>query len=133
MRFLSSMITNVDLIDEQHRTLFNHIDMVESIGTTPIPKDKAVETIQFLGDYIVKHFHDEEELQKNSRYPRIKEHQKLHKWYIKEFQKLKNEYDKHGYSAHFAHILNESIIDWYSNHVLVEDIALGKHIGAQII
>ena len=133
MKFLSTMVTNVELIDEQHRTLFNHIDMVESLGTMPIPKDKAVETIKFLGDYIIKHFRDEEELQRNAKYPRMREHQKLHKWYIREYHKLKDEYDKHGYSEHFAHILNESIIDWYSNHVLVEDIALGKYIGAQII
>lgn len=133
MKFTPEMVTHVELIDKQHKTLFNHIDLVETMGRTPIDKEKAMETIGFLGDYIALHFADEEELQRNSRYPRYKEHHKLHKWYIGEYHKLKVEYDRHGYSEHFAHILNESIVNWYANHVLVEDIALGKHIGAQII
>lgn len=133
MEFTPNMITHVKSIDEQHRTLFNHIDLVESMGKTPMNKEKAMETIGFLGDYIAKHFHDEELLQQNSRYPRYKEHQKLHKWYIGEYNKLRAEYKKHGYSEYFAHILNESIVNWYVNHVLVEDIALGKHLGEQIV
>ena len=133
MKFTSNMITNIAQIDEQHKQLFNHIDLVESMGTMPITKEKAVETIDFLGKYIIKHFEDEEKLQQNFRYPRHKEHHKLHKWYIGEYRKLKVEYEKHGYSEHFAHILNESIIDWYAKHVLVEDIALGKYLGAKMI
>lgn len=133
MEFTPNMVTHVTLIDEQHKTLFNHIDLVESMGKTPMTKEKAMETIGFLGDYIVKHFTDEENLQQNSHYPRFKAHHKLHKWYIGQYNKLKKEYEKNGYSEHFAHLLNESIIQWYTNHVLVEDIALGKHIGTQIV
>ena len=133
MKFTSNMVTNVELIDEQHKTLFNHIDLVEAMGKTPLDKEKAMETIGFLGDYIEKHFGDEEELQRNSRYSRYKEHHKLHKWYIGEYRKLRAEYDRNGYSEYFAHILNESIVDWYAKHVLVEDIALGKHLGAEVV
>ena len=133
MKFTSNMVTNVELIDEQHKKLFNHIDLVESMGKTPLDKEKAMETIGFLGDYIEKHFGDEEELQRHSHYPRYKEHQKLHKWYIGEYRKLRTEYNKNGYSEYFAHILNESIVNWYVKHVLVEDIALGKHIGAEVV
>ena len=133
MKFTSNLLTNVELIDEQHKKLFNHVDLVESIGKSPIDKDKAMETIGFLGDYIVKHFGDEEELQKNSHYPRYKEHHKLHKWYIGEYHRLRAEFDRNGYSEYFAHILNESIVDWYVKHVLVEDIALGKYLGADVV
>ena len=133
MKYTQNMVTNVQLIDEQHKTLFNHIDLVESMGSAPISKEKAMETIGFLGDYIVKHFNDEEELQKNSHYPRHSAHHKLHKWYIGEYHKLRAEYDKHGYSEYFAHILNESIINWFQNHVLIEDIALGEYLGAKMV
>jgi len=133
MKFTPQMITKVKLIDDQHRTLFDHIDLVESIGANPIDKEKSMETIDFLGDYINKHFHDEEELQKNSRYPRFKDHHKLHQWYIGEYRKLKSEYKKRGYTEYFAHILNESIVNWYTNHVLIEDIALGKYLGADVV
>ena len=133
MKYTPNMVTNIELIDEQHKKLFNHIDLVESIGTTPIEKEKAMETIGFLGDYIAKHFGDEETLQRDYNYPRFKAHQKLHKWYIGEYHKLRAEYNKNGYSAHFAHILNESIVNWFTNHVLVEDIALGKYLGAKMV
>ena len=133
MKFTSNMVTHVELIDEQHKKLFDHIDLVESLGKNPIDKQKAMETLGFLGDYIALHFGDEENLQRSSKYPRFKAHQKLHKWYIGEYNKLRAEYDKHGYTEYFAHILNESIINWFTNHVLVEDIALGKHLGAKIV
>ena len=133
MKYTSNMVTNVKLIDDQHKKLFNHIDLVESLGSSPIDKEKAMETIGFLGDYIAKHFADEEELQRNSHYPRFKVHQRLHKWYIGEYHKLRAEYDKHGYSEYFAHILNESIVNWFTNHVLVEDIALGKYLDAKMV
>ena len=127
------MMTEVEQIDSQHRQLFSRIDVVETIDKMSITKEKALQTLGFLGEYIVEHFKEEEKLQKESRYPHFKEHRKQHKWYVGEFKKLKKEYSKNGFSESFSFILNESIVNWYSNHVLIEDVKLGKYLNESLI
>ena len=36
---------------------------------------------EFLVEYVTKHFSDEEDLQKQSKYPEYTEHHKFHEWY----------------------------------------------------
>ena len=127
----SDLMTNVAEIDEQHQELFNHINSVAKIATIAMVKEKAEQTLDFLGRYIETHFDYEEELQQKYNYPKYNWHREMHRWYIAEFHRLKNEYNENGPSIEFVELLDESIINWIIKHIGNVDVALGKYIREQ--
>ena len=72
----------VPLIDEQHEELFRRVtDFVETLRSAgeweqKIPK--VNETLAFMKDYVVTHFHDEEAYQQKIGYPGFEAHRKIH-------------------------------------------------------
>ena len=124
----SDLITHVKEIDEQHVELFNCINAVSTVVTMDTVQEQAKKTLEFLGSYIVKHFNDEEILQQKCNYPKHKWHHEMHRWYIAEFNKMNEEYNKNGPSVEFIELLNESIINWIIKHISTVDVSLGEYI-----
>ena len=125
------METGVALIDAQHRELVDRLNAVTSMGAKSVSTEETQKTLKMLGDYIVKHFNDEEALQKQSGYPKYEWHKAQHQLYIAEFQKLKEEFNAVGYSAKFTLDLNNSIINWIVRHIKSVDVEFGKFYNAR--
>lgn len=125
------METGVAKIDAQHRELVDRINAVTAMGTSSVSNEETKKTLDLLGAYIVKHFNDEEALQKQSNYPKYEEHRKQHQLYIGEFEKLKKEFNQNGHSAKFTLDLSNSVIGWIVRHIKSSDAAFGKYYKAQ--
>jgi len=121
------METGVDKIDTQHRELVDRINDVLAMGEKSISKEVTKKTLDMLGDYIVKHFNDEEALQKQSGYPKYDLHREQHQFYFNEFQKLKKEFIENGHSMKFTLDLNNSIIGWIVKHIRSVDVEFGRY------
>ena len=100
------------------------------LGVKANDKAEIEKALKFLGDYIIKHFSDEEALQRNAGYPKYAWHREQHQLYISEFNKLKTEYRTNGPSVKYALTLNKSIIDWIVKHVRTADVELGKFLNS---
>ena len=124
------METGVSIIDAQHKELIDRVNAVTAMGVKSVSKEETKKTLDLLGDYIIKHFRDEEEVQKRVRYPHFEAHRKQHQFYIGEFKKLKDEFNKNGVSARFTLDLNNSIITWIVRHIKKEDVALGQFLNS---
>jgi hemerythrin len=122
------MEVGVPKIDAQHKELIGRLNAVISMGAKSVSKEETQKTLDFLDDYIVKHFIDEEVLQKQSGYPKYEWHRGQHQIYVGEFQKLKKEFAANGVSAKFTLDLNNSIVNWIVRHIKSVDVELGKHI-----
>jgi hemerythrin len=129
IQFTQNLMTNIKLIDDQHRELINHINAVSTMGTRATDKIEIEKTINALGAYIVKHFGDEEALQRKSGYPKYEWHRQQHQLYIAGFNDLKAEYASNGPSVQFALHLQKSIIDWILRHIKNVDVELGRFIN----
>jgi hemerythrin len=114
-------------IDAQHRELVERLNAVVALGTKSVSKEETQKTLDMLGAYIIKHFGDEEALQKQSGYPKYEWHKAQHQIYVAEFGKLKNEFMANGVSAKFTLDLNNSIINWIVRHIKTVDVEFGKH------
>ncbi len=123
----NDMTVGVPKVDAQHRELINRLNAVISLGAKAVTKEETQKTLDFLGEYIVKHFGDEEVLQKQSGYPKYDWHRAQHQLYIAEFQKLKREFIANGISAKFTLDLNNSIINWIVRHIKTVDVEFGKY------
>jgi hemerythrin len=113
-------------IDAQHKELVDRLNALMSMGHDAASKEETQKTIDLLEEYIVKHFADEEELQRKNKYPEYESHKKMHELYIGEFQKLKKEFADNGHSLKFTMDLNNSLINWIVKHIKSADVELGK-------
>jgi len=129
IKFTPDLETKVPQIDSQHKELFARINDVVAMGVKSASKEETDKTFKLLGDYINKHFRDEEELQRKSGYPKYEWHREQHKLYVDSFNKLKLEYAQNGPSTAFTLQLNKSIIDWIVKHIRHVDVELGKFLN----
>jgi len=122
------MEVGVAKIDTQHKELIDRLNSVISMGLKAYSKEETQRTLDLLGEYIVKHFTDEEALQQQSNYPKYEWHKGQHQIYIGEFKKLKTEFAANGHSPKFTLDMNNSIINWIVRHIKSADAELGKYL-----
>ncbi|MDR3349521.1 MAG: hemerythrin family protein [Acidaminococcales bacterium] len=119
MIWTSSLETGIGKIDEQHKELFRQIDILMDRGKD----DRVTDTIKFLGDYVVKHFNDEQGMHLSSKYPKAAEHQKMHTDFVAAYNRMKQEYAQATELSKLPVILkiNKTVMDWLKNHILIHD------------
>jgi hemerythrin len=121
------MELGVPEIDSQHQELVNRLNSVISLGAKSVSSEETQRTLDFLGEYVIKHFNDEEALQRKSGYPKYEFHREQHQIFIRDYQKLKREFTSGGASVHFTLNLNNSIINWIVRHIKTVDVEFGKY------
>jgi len=121
------METGISKIDAQHKELVDRLNAVISLGSRSVSNEETQKTLDLLSDYVVKHFSDEEALQRQSHFPKYELHREQHQLYISELQKLKKEFATNGHSAKFTLDLNNSIVNWIVRHIKSVDVEFGKH------
>jgi hemerythrin len=121
------MKIGVELIDIQHQELIDRLNSVANIGIESISKEETQKTLNFLSEYVLQHFRDEEELQRLFKYPKYEEHRKLHQDYIREFSIIKQEFEANGYSSELTIDLVKSIMTWVIRHIRVDDMEFGAY------
>lgn len=109
--------TGIADIDEQHKELFRQIDILLDRSQ----EHRMKETLDFLGEYVVKHFKDEERSQARSNYPKAAEHRGYHAAFVLEYGKLKDKFDREGSSLAMNQAINKSVFGWLRNHIMVHD------------
>ena len=127
LMFSEDMEMGVAKIDAQHKELIDRINAVILMEQKAFSKEEIQKTLDFLGEYVVQHFADEEALQVESKYPKYEWHKGLHQGFINDFKKLRNEFVANGVSMKFTLDLNQSIISWVIKHVKGADVEFGRY------
>jgi hemerythrin len=86
----------VDQIDNQHKELISRIDGLFEACNNGKGKEEVLNVVDYLGEYVVTHFSDEEALQRKYGYPEYDMHKQLHTQFIKDFGVLKNNLNEGG-------------------------------------
>ncbi|MCL1988373.1 MAG: hemerythrin family protein [Firmicutes bacterium] len=121
--------TGIIAIDSQHQQLFNLINTITTLTPSQLSsKEETEKILKLLGDYVIKHFQDEEAIQRKHNYPKYDEHKGKHKEFIKNFETLRNEYRTNGPSVAFSLMLNKSIIEWVVKHIKFADKEFAKYL-----
>jgi len=117
-----------EMIDFQHRELFGAIDNLIAACYVGKALDVINKTVDFLLDYVVKHFNDEENLQRSSGYPDHQNHKKLHEAFKKTAKELGDKLKAEGPNSVLIMKINSTIGEWLINHILGEDKKIGEHL-----
>ena len=114
----------VDLIDEQHKELFDRVDrLLEVIKKDDFSekRDECSKAINFLKEYVVKHFSEEEAYQESIKYSGLDEHKKLHKDFTDEILKQETKIAESNFDISVLQNFATILTNWLVEHVTVED------------
>ena len=124
-----SLKIGVPLIDSEHKELCDRIDHLFTACNQGKGKEEIVKTLDFLESYTIKHFSDEEKLQRSSKYPKVAEHKELHEFFKKKIADLKKDITEHGASVSVVSQTNYFLMDWLLNHIQKVDTELANYIN----
>ena len=119
--------TGNDLIDSEHRELFHAINNLLDACAGGKGRGQITSTVDFLTDYVDKHFADEEALQKDYKYPNYTAHQKFHIKYKSEIRQMGSILKAEGPTMKNLGQVNQ-LIGILVNHIRQEDKRLAAYI-----
>jgi hemerythrin len=119
----------VELIDRQHRELFRRVsDFVKTVqgeGEWEEKLSKVKETLEFMKEYVITHFNDEEIYQKEIDYPEYEKHRQIHQKFKDEVGKYVEKFQQEAYSEETVQEFGGKLMAWLINHVAGEDQKIG--------
>ncbi|HET9595344.1 MAG TPA: hemerythrin family protein [Anaeromyxobacteraceae bacterium] len=125
------LAVGVEAIDAQHRELFKQVNQLIAAMEARHGEAEVTRIVQFLGDYVIRHFGDEERLMARTGYPDAAAHEKLHEAFVADFVKLKAELARTGASPALATQLNQKVGGWLIDHIGRTDRALGAFLAGK--
>lgn len=125
----------VDLIDEQHKELFQRVSdflrSVQSVGDWDDKSGKVKETMDFMQNYVVEHFADEEVYQQEISYPEYEEHKAIHDRFRSMVNSYADRFESEGYSQALVQEFGGKLMTWLIMHVAATDQKLGTYVREQ--
>jgi len=121
------MIIGVAKIDEQHGEFVRTINNFMEMGPQAFSKEERQRILDWLGDYAVKHFADEEELQIQCNYPNYETHKTQHQDFIAKLLNMKKKTPAEGATVSFTLDLMRFVTNWIIKHIKSSDVAFGKY------
>ena len=112
--------TNIEIIDEQHKELFNILDNCYELllnNKDEDKYDKIIHILEKLKDYTIYHFNTEEEFLKKNNYSKFLSHKFAHDAFIEQI----NGYDIYSIDKDQKGSVNEIldiVASWIKNHIL---------------
>lgn len=121
----------VDLIDTQHKELFARVETFLQTVRSAEEWDKKTaqvnETLEFMKNYVVEHFQDEEAYQQHIGYPGYEKHKKLHESMVQYVLDTCSEYERNGFNEQLMQQFSGKLLAWLINHVAAEDQQIARY------
>ena len=125
----------VPVIDEQHQELFgrvsNFLQTVKSKGDWAEKLIAVKETMSFMQEYVVSHFHDEEVYQEQINYPDIQDHKEAHRKFKQAVSDYATRMETEGYTEDLVQEFGGKLMTWLIMHVAVMDQKIGVYAKSQ--
>lgn len=118
----------VPVVDTQHQELFRRVETFMQTVRSSDPWDVKVqhvnETLEFMKDYVVEHFEDEETYQQQIGYPGYEAHKQIHSNMVNYVLEVSDQYEKSGFDEQLIQQFAGKLLAWLINHVAAEDLRI---------
>lgn len=121
-----TLATGIGSIDNQHKELFSRINLLLAAMKEGKGKEEVFKTLDFLEGYVIKHFNEEEEIQKKNSYPKYDIQHRQHEEFKGELKDLRKVFEANGSSGAFVINLQQKMSNWWKSHIKDLDKDLGK-------
>jgi hemerythrin len=118
----------VEKIDDQHKELFRRINVLMEAINEGNGANQLVDAINFLEEYTVTHFSDEEGFMKETSYAGFESHRKEHEKFCRDVIALKNRVMTEGTTKMNVLKTSQAMISWLVQHIMATDKALAAHL-----
>ncbi len=123
-----NLLTGNQTIDMQHKELITALNGLMDACSKGKGREEIAKSIQFLGKYTEYHFNEEEKLQRQSYYPDLVNHKKLHADFKAKIKDLGVKLQKDGPTIALVGELNLALGQWLLHHIKREDAKVAEHI-----
>lgn len=131
MKWTDSLSVGIEQIDFQHKTLINAINELFDACSKGMGRKKITETLEFMKNYTVTHFKDEEEVQRKCGYPDFVNHKKIHDDFVKQVIVYSNRLETEGPNISLVVDFNKFVNSWLMEHISNEDKKIGQFINSK--
>lgn len=121
----------IPAIDEQHKELIERINDLTGIILKGEDKDKTLEFIAFLDNYVTNHFANEEALMLKADYPEIVSHVREHAAFITRLETFKKHFDTNGHTPDLSFETQKWLYGWLISHISKQDKLAGTFITSR--
>lgn len=121
----------VSAVDMQHQELVVKLNEFLDACINQQGKEKIMETLSFLKEYTVEHFHSEEEIMLQCGYPEYEAHKKIHDAFVAQVVNLEKSIQEQGVTILSTLKLNRTLVDWLLTHISKTDVKIGEFIKSQ--
>ncbi len=121
VKWSETLAIGIDIIDDQHKEMLNRLHNLLSAMSQGRGKDEINEII----NYAVTHFEAEEDLMTKHNYVSYSRQKTEHMLFIKDFSRLKREFETRGASSRLLIQTQQLLCNWLINHIAKEDKKLG--------
>ena len=117
-------------IDEQHRELFDGLNGLiaflkqSSVADQPGNKEKLIQVLDFLGEYAVNHFRDEEEIFDRYDHSMAEANKEAHQAFLAKYTQYQEKLSKDTFTRGALIQLHIFLRSWLLNHIVKIDTAL---------
>ncbi len=125
MEWTRELATGVELIDAQHRELFDAVNRLLDAIERGRGRDEVESLMLFLEDYTANHFGSEEGYMRRHTYPGYAAHKVEHTGFVGDFIDLREDLDANGPTGDLVTKLSRRVCDWLTLHVGRVDKAFG--------
>jgi hemerythrin len=115
-------------IDDQHKQLVEALNDFLKARDEKRSNSELKKSLDFLNDYTIKHFFDEEQLQRKYGYPDYENHKKLHDGLKKVVRDLQVQLIMKGSSEALFDEVQTKVGDWLIAHIKTQDTRIGVHL-----
>lgn len=119
------------LIDTQHQELIQRFnDLLESCRRGQ-GKSQVGRLFEFLDDYVLFHFTEEEQLMIRHGYPEREGHMQQHREFKTRLADLRNSLRQEGANTPLVVSANQVLLDWIIRHIKQVDVRFGRYLETQ--
>jgi hemerythrin len=122
----NNLSTGITSIDNQHKELFNRINQLLLAMKEGKARNEIIETLDFLEEYVIKHFTEEEMIQKKNDYPKYNIQHEQHEQFKGELKKLRETFNSKGTSSLLVLNVQKEMSNWWKSHITGMDKELGQ-------
>ena len=115
-----------EIVDNDHKELFGLVDRLLEDNFEGRP-DKIKTIVDFFVGYVARHFQNEEKLMIESGYRYMHEHVKQHDAFVKTVETFAKKIEGNLDNINLSMEVNEAIVDWLAEHVMISDKAMIDH------
>lgn len=131
IQWRDSLAIGVAEIDNQHKELLQRFGILLEACESGKGKEELAGLLAFLDEYVVRHFNDEEDIQRKKRFPGYPDHKQQHDSFIAKLEALKQEIRQDGVALHHVMETNNMLLKWLINHISKVDIELGRFLKGE--